>query len=390
MKRSAESAPLYELIADEKVRSFLLEHFSEQEIKDRLRPSFPLELLPVELIIKIIDEHLETFLAIFELNKNLERIQAQPGFWLTLFKARFPEKAARLAFFLSESPEIGRLSSSLLYTIDKLAGLRNWSGWGVSGGAPGNLLETESEILNGLLEAVEKHYTTGYTYDHWSSVISLTLHKYLIRLQVLIDDSQYSKNQLLRELSSWLDYETIDSPQNLTPALLLDFIDLKLKQLRESKTPIRVARFITMLEVLKAQLMDELNAITDFQNREGREPTVLNWYFPTLGKDFEAYFALTPEEASKLWKKFYIQARRDERHPLMIDYHKGPTLSDFDVDCIYCASKATPHLDNKLNVVFCGSICQETFYNHFYSPHDQGVVQLDSWDPTTLNNTSCY
>lgn len=370
MKRRSETdlEPLQELFQDERLKVFLLTHFSVAELEERMRSGLQLHELPVDYLASLVDQHLDMFLAMFAINKEMNAIQAKPGFWSGLFKARFPAKALKLALFISESPEWHQFEPSDLKALRQLTkSLNKDDADDEENNETPSLFDTSTllstplpwieEMLMSIgLDALDRYYETADMDPRAIHLLPLILRKYLMKLHYLVNEAQLGLNASLY----WLN-DKFGGTEDLV-GVMTTAMDFWQNHMAKERRPVRLNRYMEALRQLKEAFLQEVASIQDNPNN-----TVPSWYLLPLEARFEAYFGLNQEEATRLWKKYYTTMRISERERLAV----YPIFEWKGTDCHFCRGKENLLMDNKLSIPFCNKTCQQSFYNHFYLPTTQ-------------------
>lgn len=333
---------------------------------------FPIDELPVEVIIQIVYDHLNIFLAVFQLNSRLNAIQEMKGFWSSLFKVSYPEEALTLAAFLRESPDLTRLSKEsitdillLTTSFDSLAIADKFrKEHNILYDKP-SLTKVEESLLDGSLKDLDVLYIVTvnangekvpliqgrYPFDvDEPDTRAFVIRKYLIKFYLLLEESQF-EGFLDKTLAFRIAMITEKARRdyyvgpNISYNLMIDWIET----FREQR-PERFRRYAIALERLAKAYDEEYNESIVPDVYTGQPPKNTR-YFQTLEEDFKNYFGLTDEENSIHWKKLYIKTRKYIVHA--------------PLPCITCARIDGLFRDKKLDILFCGKTCQSSFYTRF-------------------------
>lgn len=332
---------------------------------------FPIDELPVEVIMRIVYDHLNIFLAVFQLNTRLSAIQEMKGFWSGLFKVGYPEEALTLAAFLQESPDLTRLSKESITDIlvlttdfDSVEIADKFRTGNNDRYVKPSLTKIELSLLNGVLSELDLLYildtnpdgvnvvldTGRYPFDIESTTTNdFTRRKYLIKLYLLLEETQFEgfldKTLVFRKAMKRMSTHGYIVGQNSLHNLMIDWIET----FREQK-PERFRRYAVELERLAEACDNEYNESILPDANTGQPPDNRR-YFLTLDEDFKNYFGLTDEENSAHWKKLYIQTRK--------------MYNPLQLRCTTCVYGDTLIHDKKLDILFCGVTCQRWFYTTF-------------------------
>jgi hypothetical protein len=237
----------------------------ERWVRDEYKTDFKLHELPTEVLINIVNRHIDTLLAIFEINKQLWEIQAVPGFWVELFKLTFPGQAAALALFLRESPELGVIYyNEIRYLIEVTLGTRVWIS-----GSGGVLSSAESLLQNGRIEeALQTFYQArirDQSYSTWvysadTKMYEVIMRRYLLRLFALWHGALLSDpNELINFIRTQFPETKIEEPPFIVSySFLVSLFDSVQEHLKTRHLK-RLQPFIAQVQTLKRQF--ELESI---------------------------------------------------------------------------------------------------------------------------------
>lgn len=381
MKRvhdNEDNTPFESLLKDPLVRPFIIK-WSESE------GTFPIDELPIEIVIKIVYEHLDILLAIFALNTRLNAIQEMKGFWSGLFKVAFKPESIMLSVFLNESPELTRLDAEAMTDVIALSSAFNnfdlVRQFRLTKRQVPNLWEIESSLIRGDVNILEIFYLrgmdkSGNTSSQYyllsrthNNTIVVTLRRSLIQFYILLKEAQLNMSyiDILSKVIEIAETTFKSLPNNnednettvFSQDRMFNLLDYWIKELHEQKMP-RFEKYYQAMLSLKEEFRKEMDIIFTPDVNTGKIPTYNTLYVVNMENLFQSYFGLSDEEARKQWKKLFVQTHINNDVGLLLE---TTTLTLHG--CAFCHKNEKLSLDTKFNITFCDKACQQHFKNHF-------------------------
>lgn len=340
---------------------------------------FDINEMPIEVLIKIVFSHMDSVLAIFSLNRNLQAIQSTKGFWSSLFKLAHRDYAIMLYTFLTEAPLLSRVwpdamrvqiaFNAMGHTEDD--NIKNW--YIQTGGEEQkknyNVTVTDivHRILNRDLECLHPYYTmklSGHTFYMISASTDsyeFVNRRFMFRLIIMIDEASVCDRTEIIDSLSRLDKDDDTSSISLDESMIPSFIDYWINQMKKQKT-VYQRSYTSKLSLLKDEFMKEIAAINELELRTGKRSNGWSLYSHDIDERFQTFFGFTDDEANMQWKKMLVATNRIY-DPDKLSY--GTTINQ----CSFChlSGNDTLSLDSVLSISFCDVKCQSGFYDHFSS-----------------------
>lgn len=294
---------------------------------------FPIDALPVDVIIQIAYKQVSLFKTLFQITRTMNETQARRGFWLALFKLGYPETALTLACFLEESTNLMSLSQEARTDILLLTSAFDSFAIAKAFRTERNeynertLATIEANILNGDLEYFDVLYGVNMDPDGTLNPINNGFYAFPTRiffeLFPFISRSLLISLYLLLQRSQQVNAldQTLEFIESLKPdstqayglplsTLFLDLVDLWKEEFAKQRVKRLTTGLVNELDALADKFNEQIDLCIALDQHTGKPSTAASVYFPPLYEKFQDYFGLTAEEADVHWKKIYIKLVR--------------------------------------------------------------------------------
>lgn len=296
--------------------------------------------VPIEVIIKIVYDDIDSLLAIFRINRRLWTTQGMKGFWSGLFKIAYRQQSILLYAFLTESPELTSLWPEAITDLmlmnaafDTSNSQKKFREYQAKQVYPSHT-ETLEKLLQGDIDAIDPYYiinikSDGSPYEEGCGLYSLTTksrdawdfvaRRHLIKMYSLLYESQIeSCPSNILSINDTVEQATIKTyrkgvmpPSKERDILSGSFVihaifDHWIDRLSNGDTMHLKSRMVAQRDEFDMDMI----AIYTPDACTGRILNPWHLYSHKIEWVFQAHFDLSDEEAILHWKRLFIKTRR--------------------------------------------------------------------------------